>query len=74
MYNVRGALFTTATIFFVFSIILEDFDTNNRKVYLLMKTLHAFGALFLLGSVASEMDSMKRLFEFFRVLHICPVC
>jgi len=64
MYNVRGGLFTTATIFFVLSIILEDprvKTTNNRKVYLLMKMLRAVGGLFLLGSVASEMDIMKRL-------------
>lgn len=64
MYNVRGGLFTTATIFFVLSIILEDprvKTTNNRKVYLLMKMLYTLGGLFLLGSVASEMDIMKRL-------------
>jgi len=63
MYNVRGGLFTAATVFFVFSIILEDprVKTANRKFYLLMKMLHALGGLFLFGSVVSEMDIMKRL-------------
>lgn len=63
MYNVRGGIFISGTVFFLLSILLETSITPmqiNSKIHLFIMMMYAIGSIFIFGSVVSEMDIMKR--------------